>query len=78
MTLDMARIGKTYEVEAVDLPLELDIRLEALRMTKGTDIDVMNAKEHGTLIIKLRGTRFALGSGISSHIQVKEVAVHEH
>ncbi|MCI1722622.1 MAG: FeoA domain-containing protein [Lachnospiraceae bacterium] len=78
MTLDQAQIGKTYEVENVDLPQELDIRLEALGMTNGTDLDVMNAKEHGTVIIKLRGSRFALGRGITSHIEVKEVAVHEH
>ena len=78
MTLDQAEIGKTYEVEETDLPLELGIRLEALGMTKGTDIDVTNAKEHGTVIIKLRGTRFALGRGITGHIEVKEVAVHEH
>ena len=78
MTLDKSQIGKTYEVQSVKLPVELEIRLEALGMTKGTDIDVMNTKAHGTVIIKLRGTRFALGKGISGHIEVKEVAVHEH
>ena len=78
MTLDQAQIGKTYEVESTALPIELEIRLEALGMTKGTDIDVMNTKGHGTIIIKLRGTRLALGRGISGHVGVKEVAVHEH
>ena len=70
MTLEKAESGKTYEVESVDLPIGLHIRLEALGMTKGTDIDVTETKEHGTVIMKLRGTRFAVGKGISSHISV--------
>mgnify|MGYP003596478071 CR=1 FL=1 len=78
MTLDKAVAGKTYEVVSVDLPIDLHIRLEALGMTKGTDIDVCETKERGTLIMKLRGTRFAIGKGISVHIEVREVAVHEH
>ena len=38
----------------------LERRLEALGMTRQTAISVLNRKGKGILIIKLRGTRFAL------------------
>lgn len=73
MTLDEARIDTSYIVEKIDLPLDLERRMEALGMIAGTRVHVMNTKSHGTLILKVRGTRFALGKGISGNIRVREV-----
>ncbi|SJW36781.1 FeoA family protein [Clostridioides difficile] len=39
-------------------------------MIEGTEIAVLNTKDHGTLIIKVRGTRFAIGKNISKRIEV--------
>ena len=71
MTLDKGKINDTYTVLAMNgLPAETEKRLEALGMTVGTEIAVLNNKSKGTLIIKVRGTRFALGQGISRSIEV--------
>lgn len=72
MTLKDAQIGRTYTVESVCLPFQLERRLEALGMTRKTSISVLNRKGNGILIIKLRGTRFALGYNITKNITVKE------
>lgn len=71
MTLDKGKINGVYTVLAMNgLPAETEKRLEALGMTVGTEISVLNNKSKGTLIIKVRGTRFALGQGISRNIEV--------
>ena len=46
-------------------------RLQALGMIEGTEISVLNNKNEGTVIIKMRSTRLALGKGISSHIGIR-------
>lgn len=72
MTLDKGvRLGR-YVIEDICLPLKLEKRLETLGMTRKTHISVLNRKSAGTLIIKVRGTRFAVGKGISSKITVRE------
>ncbi len=74
MFLKDAKIQKTYIVIKMDLPFDLLRRLEALGMTKGAKIEVVYRKGKGILIIKLRGTRFALGENITSGIEVKEAS----
>lgn len=70
MKLAQGIIGRTYEVEETNLPLGVEKRLEALGMTRGTKIEVLNSKSGGTLIIKVRGSRFAVGCGIAAKISV--------
>ena len=72
MYLCEAQTGRHYTVKRIDLPFETERRLEALGMTRGTAISVLNRKGKGILIIKLRGTRFALGYNITRNIQVRE------
>lgn len=71
MQLNDAQIGQTCVVEDIHLPLQLQRRLEALGMTRGTFLSVLNRKGKGILIIKLRGSRFALGYNITRNIDVK-------
>ena len=71
MKLKDAEIGKSYIVKAISLPFQLERRLEALGMTKNTPVFVVNRKGRGILIIKLRGTRFALGCNITKNIEVR-------
>lgn len=54
----------------IDLPVNIEKRLEALGMTRGTSIAVLNSKSRGVLIVKVRGTRFALGRNITKNILV--------
>ena len=77
MRLKDAQVGRTYIVEAIHLPFHMERRLEALGMTRQTSISVLNRKGKGILIIKLRGTRFALGYNITKNIAVEEGDTHE-
>ncbi|WP_308526424.1 FeoA family protein [uncultured Oscillibacter sp.] len=76
MLLKDAQVGHTYVVEQISLPFQLERRLEALGMTRETPVSVLNRKGKGILIIKLRGTRFALGYNITKNITVKEGDTH--
>lgn len=72
MVLQEGKVNHSYVVESIDLPLQLERRLEALGIISGTVVRVLNRKEHGALVIFVRGTRFAIGRGIAEKIQVKE------
>lgn len=62
MYLCDGKIGNNYKVSDIELPTNMEKRLEALGMTRGTSVAVLNSKSHGVLIVKVRGTRFALGA----------------
>ena len=66
--------GKTYRVLDLQLAMQMERRLEALGLTLGSSVTVMNKKKHGAVIIKIRGTRFAVGKYIGDHIQVRKGA----
>lgn len=69
--LSRGMIGGSYRVETIELPAATEQRLESLGMTKGTLVAVQNAKSRGVLVVKVRGTRFALGRGITENIEVR-------
>lgn len=71
MYLCDGKIGNEYKVEDIELPTNIEKRLEALGMTRGTSVAVLNSKSHGVLIIKVRGTRFVLGRNITRNILVR-------
>ena len=66
------KIAETYIVKKINLPAELKRRLEALGMTENAPISVINRKGKGIMIVKLRGTNFALGHNITANIEVGE------
>lgn len=72
MELREGQIRSTYIIETIALPLQTAKRLESLGMTKGTPISILNRKGRGTMIVHVRGSRFALGQEITKNIQVKE------
>ena len=74
MLLKDAQKGRTYLVSALHLPFELERRLEALGTTHDAPVTVLNRKGKGILIIKLRGTRLALGYNITRNIEAEEAA----
>lgn len=77
MYLCEAQVGKNYIVKKISLPFETERRLEALGMTSDAPVSVLNRKGKGILIIKLRGTRFALGYNITKNVAVEEAAKDE-
>lgn len=72
MTLEQVLIGKTYIVDNVHIHGTMKQRLEALGMIQGTSIVVLSRKKNGTLIYKMRGTRYAAGKGIAQKVEVIE------
>ena len=77
MKLHEGEIGKTYIVYSVMVDDTITRRLEALGVNKMTPVTLMNKKGSGTVIIKVRGTRLALGRRISEGIEIREAADHE-
>lgn len=50
----------------------MERRLQALGMTRQAEVAVINRKGDGILIVKLRGTRLALGGRITKNITVRK------
>ena len=75
MKLYEGNIGATYLVESVHVDDAINRRLEALGVNENTRLLVMNKKKSVTMIIKVRGTRLALGRRITGGIDIKEEAV---
>lgn len=72
MTILETRLGDWYQVENVNEKENVQRRLEALGILEGTKIQVLNRKNNGSTIIRVRGTRWALGREIACGIEVKE------
>lgn len=70
MTLLNCRAGETRYVDTICLPAAMSRRLHMLGLTKGTGITVMRKKRCGTMIVKVRGVRYALGSACAGGIFV--------
>lgn len=73
MLLKDVAMGQSCVIEKIDLPFQMERRLESLGMITDTTISVLNRKGKGIMIIKLRGTRFALGYNMTKNITVREV-----
>lgn len=75
MTLKQGENHHTYEVQSIQIELQLERRLEALGLTEGSRITILNNDKQGAMTVKFRGTRFALGKRIAENIQIKEAAL---
>ena len=74
MILKQGKNDHTYQVCGIHTEKKLERRLEALGLTEGALITVLNNDKTGALTAKVRGTRFALGRQIADHIDVEEVS----
>lgn len=75
MSLFEGMKGNSYKIRGLCVEEGLTRRLQALGLNDGTVITVINRKKSGALIIRVRGTRLALGKHISLGIEVEECAV---
>lgn len=64
--------GESCIIEKINLPFQMEQRLQALGMTRDTTVSVLNRKGRGIMIIKLRGTRLALGYNMTKNITVRK------
>ena len=74
MTLHSATIGKMYTVKSLDLDTATKRRLEALGLTVGTKINILNRNHGGAVIVMVRGSRLAIGAKITETIHMKEAS----
>jgi len=72
MKLNECEKGGTYYVKRVLVAAAMGRRLEALGVNEKTRVSVLNKKGSGSVIIKVRGTRLALGRKIAERIDVGE------
>jgi len=72
MNLTEGKIDNTYIVEGLNLPLNLERRLEALGIITGTAVNILNMKKYGAVIIYVRGCRFAVGRSIAENIKIRK------
>ena len=77
MTLREGTIGNKYQVKEIQLEDKVKRRLQMLGMTKGTGVQVLNNKKSGSIIMKVRGTRFAIRKRIAEGILVEEGAYEQ-
>lgn len=77
MTLADAKKNEDYLIKGLFVEEAVTRRLQALGLNDGVKISVLNRKRKGALIIRVRGTRLALGRHLSSNIEVEEVSDHE-
>ena len=68
MNLLQAEIGKVYQVKSLSLERAVEGRLQALGLTEGTKIKILNHKRGGSIIFNVRGTRLAVGKQIAEAI----------
>ena len=73
MTLYEAKKGENYRIEGLFVEPGITRRLQALGLNDGTVVNILNRKKHGALIIRVRGTRLALGKHISSNLEISEM-----
>ena len=73
MKLNQAHILQNYRITSVQEQEKIQRRLEALGILEGTKVVVLNRKRNGSTIIKVRGTRWALGNEIAEGIEVGEL-----
>ena len=73
MNVAQAQKGRTYLVKKVNLEGNIERRLEMLGMTDQVKLMVLNKKNQGAVIIKVRGTRFAIGKEIADAIEIEEI-----
>ncbi len=72
MKLSDGVCAREYIIKDIQLDSGVMRRLYTLGMTHGTRIRILNLKKGGPMIVKVRGTRFALGRGFAEGIFVEE------
>ena len=74
MRLKDCRKGVSYTVSDIRVPDASKHRLEVLGMVNGTEIKIMTRKRSSAMVIKVRGSRFAIGREFAEGIFVNEEA----
>ena len=72
MTLYEGKSKQNYVVTGVYVEEAITRRLQALGVNDGTTVYIANRSKKGAMVIKVRGTRLAIGKHIASMIEVSD------
>ncbi|SCP98090.1 FeoA family protein [Anaerobium acetethylicum] len=72
MTLLDGKAGESYKVKELMTDEDVMRRLEVLGINEDTNVKILNRKRNGSMIIKVRGSRLAIGRNIAACIEVRE------
>jgi ferrous iron transport protein A len=70
-TLCEIETGRTVHISAFDTDLVVGRRLMAMGMLPDSRVEVIRNGHPGPFIVRVRGTRIALGRGVARKIMVK-------
>ena len=70
MTLYNAPCKRKYLVKKILTEKSTERRLEALGLTENSAVELISRKRGGASIVKIRGTRFAVGREICESIEL--------
>ncbi len=70
MTILEGKVKHDYIVTDIVINEAVMRRLASLGINSGTKLQMLNQKKNGTVIIKVRGTRWAMGRDIAGGIEV--------
>ncbi len=71
MYLSEGIINNSYIVKNIYLDEAAKRRLEVLGMVGGTPLEILTRKKNAAMIVKVRGTRFAIGREFAQGIEVE-------
>lgn len=77
MLLINGKKGGQYVVRSLMVKHELLSRLESLGLTSGAPLDIVERKRNGSMVIRLRGTRYAIGQEIAMGIICDERGINK-
>ncbi len=70
MTILEGTVKHDYIVTDIVINEAVMRRLASLGINSGTKLQMLNQKKNGTVIVKVRGTRWAMGRDIAGGIEV--------
>ncbi len=70
MMLNEGTCGREYAVKAIALEPKITHRLKMLGITTGARITILGKRKNGPVIIKVRGSRFAVGKKFAQGIDI--------
>ena len=71
MPLSLASEGQVLKLVSIRGGLGVQKRLTALGLTPGTEVTIITQNYDGPLILAVKGSRLAIGRGLSYHILVE-------
>lgn len=70
MTLSNGICNQSYTVKNINLAPDAKRRFEILGLTHNSTICILGCKKNGSVIAKIRGTRFAIGADFAKGIEI--------